>query len=61
MRLLLTAGLVLVWAMPVVVAVHIWRWMVDYEFGVLNWTADRAALGNYVHHDWFVNPWSGWA
>ena len=37
MRLLLTAGLIFVWATPVVVAVDIWRWMVDYEFGVLNW------------------------
>src|SRR5919106_280636 len=33
MRLLLTTGLVLVWAMPVVVAGDIWVWMVDFEFG----------------------------
>ena len=38
MRLLITTGLVLVWSMPPVVAVNIWSWMVDYEFGVLNWT-----------------------
>ena len=47
MKLLLTTGLVLVWATPVVVAVNIWRWMVDYEFG------------NFAHHDWFANNWSG--
>ena len=57
MRLLLTTGLVLVWATPVVVAVDIWRWMVDYEFGVLNWTLTELHLGDFVHHDWFANPW----
>jgi N,N'-diacetylchitobiose transport system permease protein len=61
MRLLLTAGLIFVWATPVVVAVDIWRWMVDYEFGVLNWLLTFLHIGNYNHHDWFVNPWSGWS
>ncbi len=61
MRLLLTAGLIFVWATPVVVAVDIWRWMVDYEFGVLNWLLTWLHIGNYNHHDWFVNPWSGWS
>ena len=44
MRLALTTGLVLVWATPVVVAVNIFRWMVDFEFGVLNWTLTELAL-----------------
>jgi N,N'-diacetylchitobiose transport system permease protein len=59
MRLLLTSGLVLVWATPVVVAINIWRWMVDFEFGVLNWTLTELHLGNFQHHDWFANPWTG--
>jgi N,N'-diacetylchitobiose transport system permease protein len=61
MRLLLTTGLVLVWAMPPVVAVNIWNWMVDYEFGVANWTLTRLHLGDFTHHDWFVNPLQGFA
>jgi N,N'-diacetylchitobiose transport system permease protein len=61
MRLLLTTGLVLVWAMPPVVSVNIWNWMVDYEFGVLNWTLTKLHLGNFIHHDWFVNPLQGFA
>ena len=61
MRLLLTAGLIFVWATPVVVATEIWSWMVDYEFGVLNWLLTYLHLGNFNHHDWFVNPWTGWA
>jgi N,N'-diacetylchitobiose transport system permease protein len=59
-RLLLTGGLIFVWATPVVVAVDIWQWMVDYEFGVANWTLTRLGLGDFERHDWFVNPWTGW-
>jgi N,N'-diacetylchitobiose transport system permease protein len=60
MRLLLTAGLIFVWATPVVVAVDIWRWMVDFEFGFVNWLLTYLHVGNYNHHDWFVNVWTGW-
>jgi N,N'-diacetylchitobiose transport system permease protein len=59
MRLLLSTGLVLVWAMPVVVAVNIFRWMVDYEFGVLNWTLTKLHLGNFINKDWFADPTTG--
>jgi N,N'-diacetylchitobiose transport system permease protein len=61
MRLLITTGLVLAWAMPPVVSVNIWTWMVDYEFGVANWTLSRLGLGYFDHHDWFVSPWEGFA
>jgi N,N'-diacetylchitobiose transport system permease protein len=61
LRLALTTVLVLVWATPVVVAVNVWSWMVDYEFGVANWTLTKLHIGNFVHHDWFVNPISGFA
>ena len=45
LRVALTTGLVLVWSMPVIVAVDIWRWMVDYEFGVANWTLRSSTSG----------------
>jgi N,N'-diacetylchitobiose transport system permease protein len=61
MRLLITTGLVLVWAMPPVVSVNIWTWMVDYEFGVANWLLAHLGLSYFDHHDWFVNPWEGFA
>jgi N,N'-diacetylchitobiose transport system permease protein len=61
MRLLLTTGLVLVWATPPVVAVNIWAWMVSYEFGVLNWTLTKLHLGDFLNYDWFANPWTGFA
>ena len=61
MRLLITTALVLAWSMPPVVAVNIWSWMVDYEFGVLNYTLAHLGLERYDHHDWFANPWEGFA
>jgi len=60
-RYLLTAALVFVWATPVVVAVDVWRWMVDPQFGILNWALTKLHVGDFFHHDWFVNPWSGFA
>ncbi len=59
MRIALTTGLVLVWAVPVIVAVNIFRWMVDYQFGVLNWTLTKLHIGDFARHDWFANPWTG--
>jgi N,N'-diacetylchitobiose transport system permease protein len=47
--------------MPPVVSVNIWSWMVDYEFGVLNWTLAQLGLDSFAHHDWFVNPIEGFA
>jgi N,N'-diacetylchitobiose transport system permease protein len=61
MRLLLTIGLVLVWATPVVVAVNIFRWMVDFEFGVLNWTLTKLHVGDFLNKDWFADPTTGFA
>ncbi len=61
MRLLITTGLILVWSMPPVVSVNIWNWMVDYEFGVANWTLAHLGLEYFDHHDWFVNPLEGFA
>jgi len=60
-RVLLTAGLVLVWATPVVVAVDLWQWMFDFEFGVMNWLLTHLGIGNYIHHNWFANPLEGFA
>jgi N,N'-diacetylchitobiose transport system permease protein len=59
MRTALTTGLVLVWSVPVIVAVDIWRWMIDYEFGVANWTLTKLHLGDFSRYDWFASPWTG--
>ena len=55
-RLLLTAGLVLVWAMPPVVAVQVWSWMTNSDNGVLNYILTEFHLGNFFQHDWYASP-----
>ena len=45
-RVLLTAGLVLAWAMPPVVAVQVWLWMTNYENGILNYTLTKLHVGD---------------
>jgi ABC-type sugar transport system permease subunit len=52
MRVLLTAGLVLVWAMPPVVAVQIFNWMTNPQNGVVNYALTEARFGDYFQHDW---------
>ena len=58
-RILLSAGLVLVWATPPVVAVQIWLWMTNSQNGVLNYfLTDVLHVGDYFQHDWYVTPFS---
>jgi N,N'-diacetylchitobiose transport system permease protein len=49
-RIPLSAGLILVWSMPAVVAVQIWNWMTNYQNGVVNYVF---GLGQ---HDWYGTP-----
>jgi len=57
-RILVTAGLVLVWAMPQVVAVQVWYWMTNYENGVVNYVLTQLHLGDFFHHDWYATTFS---
>jgi N,N'-diacetylchitobiose transport system permease protein len=58
-RVLLGSGLVFVWATPVIVAIDLWQWMFDYEFGVMNYLLTRLGFGDFIHHNWFENPLQG--
>jgi N,N'-diacetylchitobiose transport system permease protein len=57
-RVLLSSGLVLVWSMPVVVAVEIWYWMTSFENGVVNYVLTKLHVGSYMQHDWYATPTS---
>ena len=57
-RMLLTSGLVLVWSMPVVVAVQVWYWMTNFENGVLNYLLTQLQLGDFSQHDWYATTFS---
>jgi N,N'-diacetylchitobiose transport system permease protein len=60
-RILLTVGLVLVWSMPVVVAVQVWFWMTNFQNGVLNYLLTEFQLGDYFQHDWYATTFSKYA
>jgi N,N'-diacetylchitobiose transport system permease protein len=57
-RVLLMSGLVLVWSVPVVVAVQVWYWMTNYQNGVLNYVLTQLHLGDFFHHDWYATTFS---
>ena len=57
-RVLLTAALVLAWAMPPVVAVQVWVWMTNSQNGVLNYALTKLHVGDYFQHDWLATPFS---
>ena len=61
MRVALLVGLVWVWATPVVVAITIWQWMVDFQFGVFNWAITKLHIANLIHYNWFDNSLTGFA
>src|SRR5947209_811602 len=57
-RVVLTAGLVLVWSVPVVVAVQVWYWMTNFQNGVVNYVLTQLHLGDFFHHDWYGTTFS---
>jgi N,N'-diacetylchitobiose transport system permease protein len=60
-RILLTTGLVLVWAMPPVVAVQVWTWMTNSQNGVLNYMLTKFHVGNYFQHNWYETTFSSYS
>ena len=57
-RVLLSSGLVLVWSMPVVVAVQVFYWMTNFENGVVNYVLTELHLGDFFQHDWYATTFS---
>ncbi len=57
-RVLVTSGLVLVWSMPVVVAVQVWYWMTNFQNGVINSILTDLHLGEFEQHDWYDTTFS---
>ncbi|SHK75860.1 carbohydrate ABC transporter permease [Actinacidiphila paucisporea] len=54
-RTLVNIALVASWAMPVVVAVTVFKWMFDSDYGVVNWTLSRLPGVDYTGHNWFAS------
>ena len=57
-RRILNAILILVWAMPQLVSISVWRWMFSFDFSIV--TATINSLGfEFDNHNYFVNTFSG--
>ncbi len=57
-KIVLSSGLVLVWSMPVVVAVQVFYWMTNFQNGVVNYVLTQLHIGNFYQHDWYATPFS---
>jgi N,N'-diacetylchitobiose transport system permease protein len=61
MRLLLSIGLVLAWAMPVVAGTTVYQWLFDTQYGVVNWSLAKLGWHSMAGYDWFAGQFSTFA
>ncbi|MBO0868570.1 MAG: sugar ABC transporter permease [Micromonosporaceae bacterium] len=59
-RLAMMVAMMLVWALPQLVATQVFTWLVDTDWGVLNWMLDKLPGVDFSNHSWFVDPVQGW-
>ncbi|WP_370421368.1 carbohydrate ABC transporter permease [Streptomyces sp. QH1-20] len=52
MRLLLSVGLILSWAMPVIAATTVFQWLFDSRYGVVNWLLDSLGWHSMAGFNW---------
>lgn len=53
-RLVLTAAMILAWAMPTVTGAVLFQWLFDSKLGVVNWAiSSLGVFGDYLNHSWF--------
>lgn len=57
-RVVLQISLLLAWAMPVVAAMTVWIWIVDWRRGLLNWALVHLGFSGAQGHNWLANPLS---
>ncbi len=60
-RLVLTAVLLFVWAVPSTVSTQIFYWMFSNQYGIVNWLLNHLPGMHMRGHDWFADPHQGLA
>lgn len=55
-RLVLQSCLLLAWAMPMVAAVVVFRWLFDYRTGIVNWFLASLGLDAAAGYSWLSQP-----
>lgn len=56
-RLVVQAGLLIAWAMPVLASLTVFTWLFDTQYGVVNWVLDHLG-GDFAGHSWLIEPMS---
>ena len=59
-RWVLNTTLILVWAMPALVGISVWKWMFSYEFSIITSTINRLGF-DFAQRNWFTNTFSGFS
>ena len=59
-RIAMIVAMMFVWAMPQLVATQTFRWLVDSDFGVLNYLINLLPGVDFANHSWFADPIQGW-
>ena len=57
-RTVLSIGLLLAWAMPQLTYTIVWGWIVDTQYGVLNYVLSQITGHDWTGHQWLLNPLS---
>lgn len=53
-RLILSAAMVLAWAMPALTGSVVFQWLFDSKLGVVNWALSSVGIfGSWLNHSWF--------
>ncbi|MFJ4923582.1 carbohydrate ABC transporter permease [Streptomyces sp. NPDC088725] len=60
-KTLVNIALIASWGMPVVVAITIFKWMFDSDYGVLNWVLSKIPGVDLIGHNWFASGPQGLA
>lgn len=60
-RILLTAVLLFVWAVPSTVSTQIFAWLFNNQYGIVNYLLGKLPGVHMQGHDWFADPGSGLA
>jgi N,N'-diacetylchitobiose transport system permease protein len=59
-RTAMVVAMMLAWAMPGLVSSQVFLWLVDANFGVVNWLIDQIPGVDFHNHSWFADPKQGW-
>ncbi|MGO4104265.1 carbohydrate ABC transporter permease [Leifsonia sp. YAF41] len=57
-RITIQISMLLAWAMPVVAAMTVWNWLIDWRRGVLNNVLVSMGFEQFRNHNWLADPLS---